>query len=193
MSLFSAQFLKAKFEAGLSFKPFVESAAAEGHDGPWRQRFAQLELSADQRKLVSEFTRDIRIVSITGAWCGDCALQGAALARIAEANPDRVELRFLHRDPHADLLVKTPINAGFRVPVTFFLAEDFELVSRFGDRTLSRYRSMARKQLGEACPPLGAPAPNDPVARVMAEMLDEVERVHLLLRTSGRLRRRHGD
>ena len=42
---------------------------------------------------------------------------------------------------------KAPINAGFRVPVTWIMAEDFEPVLVFGDRTLSRYRSIARKQL----------------------------------------------
>ena len=84
------------------------------------------------------------------------------------------------------------VNAGFRVPVTWFMAEDFEPVSRFGDRTLSRYRAMARKVLGPTSN-VHAPAPEDPVRAVLQEMLDEVERVHLLLRLSGRLRQKHGD
>src|SRR5690606_19360765 len=122
----------------------------------------------------------------------DCALQGAAIARIAQANP-KIHLRFLLRsDEHADLVVKAQINGGFRVPVTWFLAEDFEFVSVVGDRTLSRYRSMARKALGPAAN-VQAPPPADPVREVLDEMLLEFERVHLLLRLSGRLREKHGD
>ena len=84
------------------------------------------------------------------------------------------------------------INEGYRVPVTWFMAEDFHPCSRIGDRSLSRYRSMARKSLGDASPVL-AEAPGDPVRTVLQEMLDEFERVELLLRLSPRLRELHGD
>ena len=118
---------------------------------------------------------------------------GNSRPRVAEANPQCIDLRFLPRsEEHADLIVPNQINAGFRVPVTWFMAEDFEPVSRFGDRTLSRYRSMARKALGDASNVHAAP-PDDPVRTVLDEVLAEFERVHLLLRLSARLRQRHGD
>jgi hypothetical protein len=72
------------------------------------------------------------------------------------------------------------------------MAEDFEPVSRVGDRTLSRYRSMARKALGENSNVHATPSA-DPVRTVLEEVLDEFERVHLLLRLSSRLREKHGD
>ncbi|MCA9299246.1 MAG: thioredoxin family protein, partial [Phycisphaerales bacterium] len=154
------------------------------------ERFGRLELDPDQAALVRSFTRTMRVLCMTGPWCGDCALQGAAMARIAEANPC-VDLRFVHRNQHAELQVKAPINAGFRVPVTFFMSEDFEAVSTFGDRTLSRYRSMARKAIGEDA--VVATPPTDPVREVLREVLEEFERVHLLPRLSTRLRQAHGD
>ena len=83
-------------------------------------------------------------------------------------------------DEHADLLVPAKINGGFRVPVTWFLAEDFEPVAWFGDRTLSRYRSMARKALGERSGVV-APPPADPVREVLREVLDEFERYQKVL------------
>ncbi len=116
------------------------------------------------------------------------------MARVAEANPQMIHLRYLPRsDEHADLIVKAQINAGFRVPVTWFMAEDFEPVSRFGDRTLSRYRAMARKQLPPGQANVLVPPPADPVREVLREVLDEFERVQLLLRLSSRLREKHGD
>ncbi|MGP1345629.1 MAG: thioredoxin family protein [Phycisphaerales bacterium] len=172
--------LKQKFDEGLEYEAFVASGAPEGHDGAWRERYERCALTPEQTRLVAGFEREMRVLCLTGTWCGDCALQGAAMQRVAEAN-DRIQLRFLGRNDHADLQVKAPINAGFRVPVTWFLDQDFEVAARFGDRTLSRYRSMARKALGDQSGVIAEP-PADPVREVLREVLDEFERVSWLLR-----------
>lgn len=193
--LFSADDLQKKYEQnGMRYEDFVASGREEGHHFKWLQRYEMLELDAEQKKLVRSFTREMHILMLTGTWCGECSLQGSALARIAEVNPEQIRLRFLPRDPNADMMVKLKINGGFRVPVTFFCAEDFEPVSVFGDRTLSRYRVIASQTTGPKCPPMGSTGlPDDPVREVLNEMLREVERVHLVVRTSVRLREKHGD
>jgi hypothetical protein len=184
--------LKKKFEQGMTYPEFVASGEREGHHTQWHERFGRLALAPEQQQLVGGFVREVNVLCLTGTWCGDCALQGSALARIAEGNP-KIRLRFVPKnEENVDLIIPAMINAGQRVPVTWFMAEDFELVSVFGDRSLSRYRSMARKALGPASNVL-APAPADPVREVLDEMLREVEHVHLLLRLSGRLREKHGD
>ena len=129
---------------------------------------------------------------MSGIWCGDCVQQGPLLERIAEANP-LLELRFCDRDEHAELAEALQINAGLRVPVVVFMAEDYEPVSIYGDRTLCRYRALAAKQLGPSCPLPGAPVDDDELAATLQDWLDEFERVHLVLRLSGRLREKHGD
>ncbi|MHC4429872.1 MAG: thioredoxin family protein, partial [Planctomycetota bacterium] len=165
--LLDADILRPKFDQGMSYAEFVALGEPEGHRPPWDQRYAELELDPAQEALVKSFTRPMNVLCLTGTWCGDCALQGSAMARIAEANPQASNLRFLLRhEQHADLIVKAPINAGFRVPVTWFMAEDFEPVLLFGDRTLSRYRSMARKQLPPDQANVHAPPPADPVREV---------------------------
>lgn len=184
--------LASKFEQGLPYADFVALGEPDGHHRQWHERYERLALDAAQRTLVAAFTRPINVLCLTGTWCGDCALQGAAMQRIVEANPDILKLRFVLRaDEHADLIVPNQINGGFRVPVSWFMAEDLEPVSRFGDRTLSRYRAMARRALGDSA--VLAPPPADPVRAVLQEVLDEFERVHLLLRLSARLREKHGD
>jgi hypothetical protein len=115
------------------------------------------------------------------------------LWRIAHANARAIELKFIDRDEHIDLSERIKINTGLRVPTVIFMAEDYEPVSIFGDRTLTRYRAIAGKQLGDACPLPGAPIPQDELNATLQEWLDEVERVHLLLRLSSRLREKHGD
>ncbi len=194
MLMNQTDFLKTKFNQGLSYADFVALGEAEGQRMPWDQRYAQLALDAQRAALVGGFTRKMHVLCLTGTWCGDCALQGSAMQRIAEANPGAIDLRFLLRsEEHAELVVKSQINAGFRVPVTWFMAEDFEPVSWFGDRTLSRYRAMARKAIGPEVEATLAPPPADPVREVLHEVLNEFERVQLLLRLSGRLREKHGD
>lgn len=191
--LMNASFLEEKFNQALDYEGFVALGEPEGHRPQWDQRYGQLELSQQQTELVGSFCRRINILSLTGTWCGDCALQGAAMQRIAEANPKFIDLRFILRaDENADLIAPNQINGGFRVPVTWFMAEDFAPVSRIGDRTLSRYRAMAVKNLADQSN-VHAPPPADPVREVLDELLGEFERVHLLLRTSARLREKHGD
>ncbi len=64
---------------------------------------------------------------------------------------------------------------------------------RVGDRTLNRYRALARRQLGAARETGSVPPAADETSAVLQDCLDEVERVQLMLRISPRLRERHGD
>jgi hypothetical protein len=74
-----------------------------------------------------------------------------------------------------------------------FASEDNTVCSIFGDRTLSRYRGLARRQLGAGCELPWAPIPADASAEVLQEWLNEFERVQWMLRLSTRLRQKHGD
>ncbi len=185
-----ASYLKTKFDAGLDWESYLATNPDKGAD--WRTIYEQLGLSDAQRRLVEGFTRRVNALCVSGIWCGDCVQQGPLIQRIAEASP-AIDLRWLDRDEHADLSEQIKINAGLRVPVIIFMAEDFEPVSIYGDRTLSRYRAMAARQLETACPLPGAPVPDNELAATLQDWLNEVERVHLLLRLSARLRQIHGD
>ena len=186
--------LKSHFKSARPYSDFLSASAAAGAPvANWAERHAQCALRPDQAAVVGGFVRKMHVLCLTGSWCGDCALQGAAMQRVAEANPDAIDLRFLLRDEsQAELAVRAPVNGGLRVPFTWWLAEDFAPVHAFGDRTLSRYRGMARKALGEGVVVTADP-PADPVLAVRDEVVEMFERVHLLLRTSGRLRQKHGD
>jgi len=187
-----AQYLKQKWEAGLAYEDYVRSGKPEQHDN-WQKIYGQVALTDEQKQLLASFERRMYVIGLSGIWCGDCVQQGPLIHRIAEANPDNIQVRWLDRDEHIDLQQRVMINAGNRVPVCVFCAEDFEFVSWFGDRTLTRYRALAAKQLGGACPLPGAPVPNDELQATMQDWLDEFERVQLCLRLSARLRQKHGD
>lgn len=186
----NAAYLKSKFEAGLGWEAYLATDGQKAAN--WQTCYDQARLSKEQQQLVEGFVRRIKVLCVSGIWCGDCVQQGPLIQRIAEAN-SVCELVFLDRDEHLDLAEQVKINAGLRVPVVIFAAEDFEPVSICGDRTLSRYRALAAKQLGASCPLPGAPVEPEELDATLADWMDEFERVHLLLRLSARLREKHGD
>ncbi|MFZ9692528.1 MAG: thioredoxin family protein [Phycisphaerales bacterium] len=189
-TVLSAMFLHEKFEAALGWEAYL--ATDPDRATRWREFHEKVQLTAEQRSLLGGFTRRLNVLCVSGIWCGDCVQQGPLLERIAEAS-DAIDLRWVDRDEHADLAERVKINAGLRVPTVIFMAEDFELLGWFGDRTLTRYRAMAARSLGPACPVPGAPVPPDELAATLQEWLDEFERFQWMLRLSPRLRHRHGD
>ena len=190
--MLNAAFLKDVFSTALPYDAYVATGNASQREN-WKHIHESAQLAPDQERLISGFARNMNVLVSSGVWCGDCVQQCPLLARIAEAADDRIDLRFVDRDQHPELARHIQINAGLRVPVVLFMAEDFELVSVVGDRTLSRYRALAAKQLGASCPLPGAPIPTEEIAATLQDWLDEFERVHLLLRLSTRLRQLHGD
>lgn len=186
----NSSYLKSKHEAGLDYAGYMATDSEKAAN--WQTIYDQITLSQDQRTLIEGFVRNVKILVVSGIWCGDCVQQGPLLQRIAEAN-DCIDMKWVDRDEHADLSEQIMVNAGLRVPMAIFMAEDYEPVSIIGDRTLTRYRAIAAKQLGPSCPLPGAPVPTEELQATMQEWLDEFERVHLLLRLSGRLREVHGD
>ncbi len=187
-----AGYLQEKHQAGLSYADYMATGKPE-QQANWQRIYDQAALTPDQTQLVAGFTRKINVIGLSGIWCGDCVQQGPLIQRIAEANPTVIDFRWLDRDAHADLQKKVAINAGQRVPVLIFCAEDYELCGWYGDRVLARYRAMAQKQLAGACPLPGAAVAQDELHATLADWLDEFERVHLMLRLSARLRQMHGD
>ena len=187
-----AEWLRGKHEAGLDYESYL-ATGTDQQRADWSAVYERAGLTERQRELVAGFTREMKVIVLSGIWCGDCVQQCPLIQRIAEANPARIDLRYLDRDEHDDLQQRVLINAGRRVPVVLFLAEDYELVGWYGDRVLARYRAMAQQRLGAACPMPGAPVGDDELAATLQDWLDELERAQLVLRLSARLREKHGD
>ncbi|WP_428389613.1 thioredoxin family protein [Mucisphaera sp.] len=187
-----AVYLRQKHQAGLVYDDYMATGTDQQQKN-WREVYDRAALTDAQQALLGDFVREIRVLALSGIWCGDCSQQMPIVQKIAEASDGKVDLRWLDRDEHADLQDKLMINAGKRVPVVVFAAEDYEPVGWFGDKTLARYRAMAANQLGPSCPMPGAAVPDSELAAVTSDWVDQFERVHLLLRLSGRLRKLHGD
>lgn len=183
----------AKFAVGLSYHDFLEKHGTEEQRRKWANVHAAIKLTPAQQTLLAGFVREMKVLCLAGAWCGDCIEQCPIFDHFAAASNGKIQLRFFDRDAHADLAAELPICGGARVPVTLFLSEDGQQISRYGDRTLSKYRQVAADNLGAACP-TGLFVPGASLLEsVIQDWLNEFERVHLILRTSARLRKLHND
>ena len=182
----------AKFDNGLSYSDFLSQHGSEQHRARWAGIHDQVSLTADQKSLLDGFVREMKVLVFAGAWCGDCANQCPIFDHFSAAT-DKLHIRFYDRDEHPDLGEVLQTCGAHRVPSVLFLSEDNYVCGRYGDRTLSKYRDMAEKQLGASCPTgIGGEA-QSMLDAVTAEWLAEFERIQLMLRLSGRLRQMHGD
>lgn len=178
------------WDRGLSFADYV-AGVEERRRERWNRMYERVALTGAQRSLVASFTREMKVLTVSATWCGDCIGQVPILARIAEASA-KVELRLVERDEHPELRDSVRICGAAKVPVALFLSEDYFECGRSGDRTLATYRAMAAKQLGPACP-LGGEVEEDELQAGIKEWLDQFERIQLMLRLSPYLRERYED
>lgn len=180
-----------EFEKGLHYDDFLDRYATSEQRSRWDASYERVALTAPQKHLLQSFTREMKVVVLAGAWCGDCVEQCPIFAKFAEET-DKIVLRFFDRDDQPVLAKALQICGAARVPAVMFLSEDDFPCGRYGDRTLSKYRKMASELTGAACP-TGLGRDEELTAAVTQDWLDEFERIHLMLRTSGRLRQKHGD
>ncbi len=158
----------------------------------WHEIHERVTLAEKHHELLQGFSREMKVFCLSGTWCGDCVQQGPMIEKIAQASP-MINLRWFDRDEFSELAEAVKINGGLRVPTVIFCAEDYEPVMVYGDRSLTRYRAAAARNLGPSCPLPGAPLPQDELEGTLQDWVDEFERVHLLLRLSARLREKHQD
>ncbi len=174
--------------------PYEEYLAAsdQAHASKWRSLAEKIEVPGDRADVIAGFSRKMNVLVYSGVWCGDCVRQGPMLAAIARGS-DRIDLRFREREDGCRLGEELRMNGAWKVPVAVFLSEDLFEVGRFGDRTLSVYRRIARDTLGPSCSTGLVPPPASEIEKEVREWTDIFERMQLVLRLAPMLRKRYGD
>ena len=180
------------FTNGYTYQNFLAKYGTPDQQQRWAKLHARVKLSHAQKELLRSYKREMKVLVMAGAWCGDCVEQCPIFEHIAAENPN-IQIRYVDRDDCGELKTELNLCGAPRVPQVVFLSEDDQPVGRYGDRTLSKYRSMASLLDGAACPSGSVGPGDDLLAAVTQDWLDEFERAQLILRTSGRLREKHGD
>ena len=184
--------LGAKFESGLSYEAFLTKYGTDEQRSRWAKFHAAVKLKPAQIDLLKSFTREMKVIVLAGAWCGDCVNQCPIFDYFAQATPT-IHLRFFDRDDNPDLSERLSVCGGARVSAVQFVSEDNFACGQYGDRTLSKYRKVVGELTGAACP-TGIVLPGQSeIDDVIQDWLNEFERVQWILRTSGRLRKLHND
>jgi thiol-disulfide isomerase/thioredoxin len=181
-----------KFSVGLPYDDFLGRYATDNQKERWSKLREQVSLTPDQAQVLAAFRREMNVLCLAGAWCGDCINQCPIFEHFAAAAPV-IHVRYIDRDEHADAQSVLQINGGNRVPDVVFFSEDGFEVARHGERTLSKYRQMMADRAGDSCPS-GLAIPGESLlASVVQDWFNEFERVQWLLRLSPRLRQKHSD
>lgn len=180
------------YDAALGYDAFFAKFGKPADKPRWDRTRDAVALNDAQKATLAGFKREVKIVVLAGAWCGDCAGQCPILEAFATAAPC-LKVRYLDRDAFPEAQAELKINGGNRVPVAVFFSEDGHEVARFGERTLAAYRKMAAEATGEVCGSGIVSNGDGHFAAVVQDWLNEVERVQYILRLSPRLRRLHGD
>ncbi len=183
--------LAAEYSRGLAYGEFLEAHASEEDRDRWQAVHDRVELIDRHQAVLGSFVREMKVLVLAGAWCGDCVNQCPVFERFSEESPV-ISVRYLDRDANPELTESLSVNGGHRVPVVVFLSEDDFPCGIFGDRTLAKYRAMA----ADIDASLVAATGDDDrtlLEQATDEWLDEFERMQWMMRTSGRLRAVHGD
>jgi len=181
----------AAFETGLPYHDFLKKYGTPEQQRRWADFLASIALTAPQTELLSRFTREMKVLVMAGAWCGDCVNQCPMFELFASAS-SKIQVRYVDRDESPELSAALTTCGGARVPAVVFLSEDGQFCGRYGDKTLSKYRAAMSKLEGASCP-TGLGVDHDLTAAVQQDWLNEFERIQWMLRTSTRLRQLHGD
>ena len=181
----------AEYENGFPYQEFLSKYATDEQTRRWNDFRDSVHISDDQQALLKSFVREMKVLVLAGTWCGDCVNQCPIFEKFALCS-DKLQVRYFDRDAATALAAELKTCGGARVPVVVFLSEDGQFCGRYGDRTLSKYRSMASHIQGASCP-TGLAVDEDLTASVVQDWLDEFERIQWMLRTSSRLRQLHSD
>jgi thiol-disulfide isomerase/thioredoxin len=181
-----------QFKHGLSYDKFLTTHGTADQQLRWKSVFDQVKLSPAQLALLTSFKREMKVLCVAGAWCGDCVSQCPIFAQFAAATP-QIQLRFFDRDVSSELAQELSVCGAPRVPAVLFLSEDNFPCGRYGDRTISKYRQVASDLEGVGCSTGIVQLASSLFDSVIQDWLNEFERIQLILRTSGRLRKLHGD
>ena len=186
-----SDFFRQYYEQGLPYADYVASGEANQITNV-RNYEPLIALTSAQQALLGSYVRQMRVLVLSGLWCGDCTRQVPMLSAIERACP-LIAMRYLDSRSHPELHNELRINGALKVPVVVVLSEDFFELSRFGDRHLSVYRRKTIAECGPACETGLVPPSEAALAVEVGEWCDYFERLQLMLRLAPMLRQRYGD
>ena len=101
----------AHFESAHPYEAFLARYGQGSDKSRWDASRANVALTEDHLAVLKSFTRELNVLVLAGAWCGDCASQCPIFEKFAEAAP-AVKVRYLDRDDSPEVASELAINGG---------------------------------------------------------------------------------
>src|SRR5579862_5900563 len=98
-----------RFASGVPYEAYLRGGNDE-QQRRWNQVYQAAQLTGAQKELLNGFVREMKILVFSGIWCGDCVEQCPLIHRIAEANTQKIDLRFIERPRDGELIPELRIN-----------------------------------------------------------------------------------
>lgn len=92
----------------------------------------KITLEAELSNEIAELHK-LNFLVITEAWCGDAAQNIPFIAKLAAEN-SKIDLRFVLRDEHPDLMDQYLTNGAKSIPILVMMDENFNDLARWGPR-----------------------------------------------------------
>src|SRR2546428_9898163 len=74
------------YSKGLSYQEFISKYGTLQHLQRWQAVYDPVRLTDTQQALLQGFVREMHLLCVAGAWCGDCVREGPILKHIAESS-----------------------------------------------------------------------------------------------------------
>src|SRR5688572_7454821 len=124
--------MKARYESGSTFEPFVASARSNGDLWTTMYRLARVPDAIVER--VRALPSRLHLLVLNEDWCGDAVNTVPAIAKLAALVPERVDLRILGRDANPDLMDAYLTGTSRAIPVVIVLDDNYVQHGLWGPR-----------------------------------------------------------
>ncbi|UCC73765.1 MAG: thioredoxin family protein [Gemmatimonadota bacterium] len=121
-----------RFESGYTYDEFRKRA--EKHLGLWDGVYEHLKVPEGAVLRLKGLPGKRLIAALAEDWCGDAASLVPIIAKLADAAPDKVELRVFKRDENLDIMDRYLSHGGRSIPVAIVFDEDMSQLGWWGPR-----------------------------------------------------------
>lgn len=93
------------------------------------------QLNPELVEKVKDINRPMQWLVITEGWCGDAGQVLPFVAKLAEQNP-LIDLKFVLRDEHLELMDKFLTNGSRSIPIIIGLSQNLDVLGQWGPRPM---------------------------------------------------------
>lgn len=137
------------FQAGISYADYQNKFREEmdsDNPGPYAKYLPQnwsrqsrldrkLKLKPELLTALEKLDTKLNWLVITEHWCGDASQINPVIQKVAEASRGKIELRFVYRDEHEQLMDAHLTDGRSRsIPILISLDEQYQLLATYGPR-----------------------------------------------------------